>query len=182
MAILKKGLVQVYTGSGKGKTTAAWGIACRMAGAGGRVYICQFLKPASQKSGEMVCGQRCGDRITIERLHTAWPNKPLPFEGRLVGRMQKAIAKKLGEIRELAAEGKYDLMILDEIIVCMVWKLARREDIWSIIEARQKHVELILTGRGADKELTRKADLVTEMMEIKHPFQMGVKARKGIEY
>ena len=96
--------------------------------------------------------------------------------------MQSAISEKLEQITQIALEGKYDLMILDEMIFCLEKKLACWEDVKRILDERAEHVELLLTGRGADKDLLESADLVTRMEEGKHPYQQGIPARRGIEY
>ncbi len=182
MAILKKGLVQVYTGPGKGKTTAALGAAWRMLGAGGKVYVCQFLKPQEQTTGEALFAEGLSERLRWERLEQKWDMFSSEADPEQVKQMQTAIAQKLGQINETARKGEYDLMILDEINVCLAKKLARWEDMKAVIEGRAEHVELILTGRGAPEELIKRADLVTKMQEIKHPYQQDTQARRGIEY
>ncbi len=182
MPILKKGIVQVYTGNGKGKTTAALGLALRMLGVGGRVYVCQFLKPAEQASGEVISARQFAENLTLERLENDWDMRKSLSDDRETKRMRRAIIKKLGEIKQLAQAGKYDMIVLDEIVFCLSKKLARWEDVAGIIEGRAGHVELVLTGRGADDKLIVRADLVTEMQEVKHPYQNGVTARKGVEY
>ena len=96
--------------------------------------------------------------------------------------MQSAVAEKLAQITQIAREGKYDLMILDELIVCLAKKLACWEDVKRVCEERAVHVELVLTGRGASNELMESADLVTRLEEVKHPFQQGISARRGIEF
>ena len=182
MSILKKGLVQVYTGEGKGKSTAAFGLAARMLGAGGRVYICQFLKPAELRTGEAVWAERFSDRLIFERLKQSWNLASSSSDPDQVEQMSLAIEKKLTHIKQLAAEGEYDLIILDEIVFCLSKHLATWESIASVIDGRAEHVELVLTGRGADERLCEYADLVTVMQNRKHPYQKDVGARKGIEY
>jgi len=182
LPILKKGIVQVYTGNGKGKTTAALGQALRMLGVGGRVYVCQFLKPAEQISGEVISARQFAENLTLERLENNWDMRKSLSDVQEAERMRRAVAKKLGEIRQLSQAGKYDMIVLDEIVFCLSKELAQWEDVAGIIEGRAGHVELVLTGRGADDKLIVKADLVTEMREIKHPYQNGITAREGIEY
>ena len=182
LPILKKGIVQIYTGDGKGKTTAALGQALRMLGVGGRVYVCQFLKPAELVSGEVISARQFTENLTFERLENDWDMRKSLSDAQETERMRRAVAKKLGEIRQLAQAGKYDLIILDEIVFCLSKELVRWEDVAGIIEGRAEHVELVLTGRGADDKLIARADLVTEMREVKHPYKNGVTARKGVEY
>ena len=182
MAVLKKGLVQVYTGPGKGKTTAALGLAWRMLGWGGRVYICQFLKPADNDTGEALWAERFTEQLTLDRLENNWNISTSAQDPKQVQQMCQAITEKLAQIKAWSRQGEYDLMILDEIVYCLNKKLAQPEDIWEIIDQRYDHVELVLTGRGAAPDLTARADLVTDMQQIKHPLQQGVIARRGIEF
>ena len=182
MALLKKGLVQLYTGKGKGKTSAAFGLAWRMLGRGGRVYICQFLKPDNQISGETILAERFEGLLTLERLEHGWDMRTIDTDHQQAQQARQAISAKLAQIRQLAKSGNYDVMILDEIVFCLDKKLTRREDVWAVIDERAGHVEIVLTGRDADDELIARADLVTCMEEVKHPFQKGISARLGIEY
>ena len=185
MAILTKGLVQVYTGPGKGKTIAALGSAWRMLGWGGQVYMCQFLKPAGQKTGEAAMAKRLAEGLgnfTLERLDEPWDMVRGTDDGEQVARMRRGIGRKLAEIRELARSADYDLVILDEIVVALSMGLAEPAAVYGIIDERAAHVELVLTGRGADDDLIRRADLVTRMEEVKHTYQQGVGARRGVEY
>ena len=173
--------MQVYTGSGKGKTTAALGLTWRMLGRGGKVYICQFLKPSGRVTGESIFAQRFKNQLMFEQVEQDWnlcnsENDPQQREN-----MQTAVAEKLEQITQIAREGKYDLMILDELVVCLEKHLARWENVKRILDERAKHVELVLTGRGADHDLIESADLITNMEEIKHPYQKGIPARRGIE-
>jgi cob(I)alamin adenosyltransferase len=182
MAILKKGLVQVYTGDGKGKTTAALGLAWRMLGAGGKVYICQFLKRGDIVTGESRFIEKLPEGIVLEQLEAKWDMQHSFDSAEQLARVKEAISQKLKYIQQIAQEGNYDLMILDEIVYCLSKKLARWEDVLAIIDGRDKGVELVLTGRGADERLQACADLVTEMREIKHPYQQGIACRCGIEF
>ena len=180
--ILKRGLVQVYSGAGKGKTTAALGLAWRMLGTGGKVYVCQFLKPADCYTGEAKMAEEVGERLRWDRLEVKWDLLRSENDPDQVRRMTGAINEKLKQIKELAAAGEYDLMILDEIIVCLKLGIECREELYALLDARAEHVEMVLTGRGADEGLIERADLATEMLEVKHPFENGVAARRGIEY
>jgi len=182
MAILNKGLVQVYTGDGKGKTTAALGLACRMLGAGGKVYICQFLKRGDIITGEWRFIEKLPEGIVLEQLEAKWDMRNSPGSAEQMACVKEAIGEKLEYIRDIARQGLYDLLILDEIVYCLSKKLARWEDVLAIIQGRDKSVELVLTGRGGDERLLACADLVTEMREIRHPYQQGVAGRYGIEF
>jgi len=180
--IVKRGLVQVYSGAGKGKTTAALGLAWRMLGTGGKVYMCQFLKPADQYTGEAKMAEGLGERLCWERVDVKWDMLSSEFDPEQMRRMTGAVNEKLKQIKERAAAGEYDLMILDEIIVCLKLGIDCREGVYAILDARADHVEMVLTGRGADEALIERADLVTEMQEVKHPFGKGMGARRGIEF
>ena len=183
--ILEKGLIQIYTGSGKGKTTAAFGLIWRMLGRGGRVYICQFLKPADMPTGESNLSEMIGidiaDRFTHDRADYHWnmakADDPEQKE-MAAARIHEAIEK----IKKLLNNGSFDLVILDEIIVCYHMKLIDFDTIKALTELKAPHTELVMTGRGADRKTIELADLVTEMKEIKHPYTNGTQARKGIEY
>jgi len=180
--MLKKGLVQIYTGDGKGKTTAAFGLALRAAGQGNKVLIYQFLKPASLDIGERFALQLGAVRIRVEALDVPWDMSKSLRDEQAVTRMKAAISEALGRIGETAEKRFYDVLILDEIVLCLSKGLAKLEDIKNIIERRDSAVEIVLTGRGATEELVRMADLVTEMKKIKHPFDKGISARRGIEF
>jgi cob(I)alamin adenosyltransferase len=180
--MLKKGLVQIYTGDGKGKTTAAFGLALRAAGQGNKVLIYQFLKPPSLDVGERFALQLGAVRIRTEALDTPW-NMPKSFEDeKAVAQMQAAISEALDRIAQTAEKKFYDVLILDEIVFCLSKGLAKLEDIKNIIDRRDPLVEIVMTGRGATRELIELADLVTEMKNIKHPFDKGLPARRGIEF
>lgn len=180
--MLDKGLVQVYTGDGKGKTTAAFGLALRAAGQGNRVLIFQFLKPPTLEMGERLAVERSGLPIRVESLEAQWHLfRSLRSEQDIVA-AGLAVKDALARLTELAATRTYDVLILDEIVFCLSLGLGRFEDVKRLIEQKDPGVELILTGRGATPELIELADLVTEMRKIKHPFDKGVGARPGIEY
>jgi len=176
MPKLEQGLVQVYTGNGKGKTSAAFGLALRAIGRGLKVYVIQFIKG----------GFDYGELYMIEKL----PNLKLKAFGRGKFVTEKPPSKedvKLSEealalAEQVVKNGEYDIVILDEINVALNLKLINLQKVLELIKNKPKHVELILTGRYAPKEIIEAADLVTEMKEVKHPFNKGYQARKGIEY
>jgi len=180
--MLEKGLVQVYTGDGKGKTTAAFGLALRAAGQGNKVLIYQFLKPPSLDLGERFALQLGAVRIRVEALEEAWDMEQSLGDEQTIARTQAAIKDVLGRLTETAEKRFYDVIILDEIIFCLSRGLAKIEDVKRLIERRDPAVEIVLTGRGAPVELVELADLVTEMKNVKHPFEKGVGARRGIDY
>ena len=180
--MLEKGLIQIYTGDGKGKTTAAFGLALRAAGQGNKVLIYQFLKPSSLDIGERFALQLGAVRIRVESLDVSWDMTKSFDDDRAVTQTQAAISEVLERIAETGEKRFYDLLILDEIVFCLSKGLAKLEDIKNIIDRRDPAVEIVLTGRGATDELITLADLVTEMKNIKHPFDKGIPARRGIEF
>ena len=180
--MLEKGLVQIYTGDGKGKTTAAFGAALRAAGQGNKVLIFQFLKPANIDIGERFALQLGAVRIRVETLDVPWDMSESLGDEKAVPIVQAAISNALKRIAQTAEKRFYDVLILDEIVFCLSEGLAQFEDVKNLIEKRDPAVEVILTGRGATVELMELADLVTEMKNIKHPFDKGQQARRGIEY
>ena len=181
--MLEKGLVQVYTGQGKGKTTAALGLALRAAGHGARVLIYQFLKPAELSMGERSFLQtETIEGITLRALDEPWDMFESMGDQQALNRVRKAIAEALKELQTAAHEKYFDVIVLDEIVFCLSHGLADIDDIRNLIANRDSHVELVLTGRGATQELIDMADLVTEMCPVKHPFNDGAPGRRGIEY
>ncbi len=180
--MLEKGLVQVYTGDGKGKTTAAFGLALRAAGQGNKVLIYQFLKPDTLDIGERFALRLGGVKIRVECLDVEWDMEASPGDSRRVAEVKAAIAEVLRRIAETAEKRFYDVIILDEIVFCLSRGLAELKDIRDIIDRKDGRVELVLTGRDAPAELIRMADLVTEMKKVKHPFDAGVGGRQGIDY
>ena len=179
--MLEKGLVQIYTGSGKGKTTAAFGLAMRAAGHGARVLIYQFLKPKMELGERIFTGAKC-EGIVVKWLDEPWDMFHSMQDDHQIERVRVAIHKAIQELETAAHEKYYDVIVLDEIVFCLNQNLAHMDDIISLIRNRDPMVELVLTGRGATRELIDMADLVTEMCQIKHPYEKGTSARKGIEY
>ena len=180
--MLERGLVQIYTGDGKGKTTAAFGLALRAAGCGNRVLIYQFLKPPTLELGERQALAQSGLPIRVESLEAQWHLfRSLRSEQDRTA-AGGAVRKALAELTELAARKAYDVLILDEFVFCLSLGLGEFEDVKRLVEQRDPTVEIVLTGRGATPELIELADLVTEMKKIKHPFDKGTPARRGIEY
>ncbi len=175
-------MVQVYTGKGKGKTTAALGLAVRALGWGKRVYVCQFLKPAGQKSGEMCLIEKFPQRLCWERIENGWPLTKGGPSKEVREKMRAAIAEIWPRIVKAVSEHEYDLVILDEINCCLSEGLIEFSAVAELLAGRHPRVELVLTGRGASRELVQAADLVSEVLDIKHPYGKGTMARKGIEY
>jgi cob(I)alamin adenosyltransferase len=180
--MFEKGLVQIYTGDGKGKTTAAFGLALRAAGQGNKVLIYQFLKPPSLDIGERFALQLGAVRIRVEALDVPWDMAKSFKDEQGIAQMQAAIKEALEKLAQTAEKRFYDVLILDEIIFCLAKNLANFEDVRRIIDRRASGVEIVMTGRGATKELIEIADLVTEMKSIKHPYEKGIVARRGIEF
>ncbi len=180
--MLEKGLVQIYTGDGKGKTTAAFGLALRAAGQGNKVLIYQFLKPASIDVGERFALQLGAVRIRVEALDIEWDMTKSFDDKKQVANAQAAIKQALDRLAQTAEKRFYDVLILDEIVFCLSKGLAKLEDVENVINKRESSVEIVLTGRGATDELIAMADLVTEMKNIKHPFEKGLSVRRGIEF
>ena len=180
--MLEKGIVQIYTGDGKGKTTAAFGLALRAAGQGNKVLIYQFLKPPSLDIGERFALELGAGGIKAEALDMPWDMSKSLKDEQAVAQIRTAVSETLERIAQTAEKRLYDVIILDEIVFCLSKGLARLEDVKSIIDRKGPAVEIVLTGRGATGELIEMADLVTEMKKIKHPFDKGLPARRGIEF
>lgn len=176
MTKLKKGYIHIYTGNGKGKTTAALGLALRAAGAGLKTCIIQFMKeyPYSELnslkllSDYITIEQFCGDEFVYK--------KQLPDESEI-----KKAFDGLNKAKTMMLSDEYDLIILDEVLVSIYFKLLTIEQINEFLEQKPERVELILTGRYCPEILYEKADLITEMKEIKHYYSKGITSRKGIE-
>jgi len=169
-----KGYVQVYTGNGKGKTTAAFGLALRAVGAGLRVFIAQFVKDS--KYSEIKAVERLDDAITLKQFGRGLFLNREPDEADI-----RCAREGLEEVRQLMCSGLYDIVILDEVNIAVYYDLFSVEDLLGFMGARPDTVELVLTGRKADPRIIEAADLVTEMVEVKHYYHQGVKARVGIE-
>ena len=171
-----KGLVQVFTGEGKGKTTAALGAVIRALGHGLRAYIVYFMK-GDYSYGECNILSKLSN-VTITNcgsLEFVDPANVKPEE-------QEQARQALTAAREAVLSGSYDLVVLDEVNLAVAWKLVELDEVVRLITDKPQNVELILTGRRADTKLVQLADLVTEMLKIKHPYDEGMIARKGIEY
>ena len=169
-----KGYIHIYTGDGKGKTTAALGLALRAAGAGLPVYIAQFLKKGEYS--EIKALERFSDRIKLEQFGL----------GRFVrGKPQQedieAAAEGLNAVKSIMAAGQHQVIVMDEANVAAAIGLFTAIDLLEIMALKPEDVELVITGRGAAPEVVTRADLVSEMKSLKHYFQNGVKARVGIE-
>lgn len=169
-----QGYVHVYTGDGKGKTTAALGLALRAAGAGLKVYIGQFIKSADYS--EIKALERFSDHITLEQFGRGCFIKGDPCDADV-----EAARNALTALQTALGSGEYDVVIADEANVAYGCHLISEQDLLELIERRPDSTELILTGRNAPDAVIGRADLVTEMREVKHYFHEGVMAREGIE-
>lgn len=172
---LEKGLVQVYTGNGKGKTTASLGLALRAVGRGLRVCMIQFIK-GGHPYGEQLAAERLAPLFTLVQTgRGVWiKGEPSPEDIKLA-------EKGISLAREALTGGLYDLVILDEINNALHYGLVEVDVVLSLIYSKPEKVELVLTGRNAHERIVEAADLVTEMREIKHYYKKGIPARPGIE-
>ncbi len=174
-----KGLILVHTGDGKGKTTAGLGLALRAWGSGLRVLILQFIK-GGWKYGELEAIERLGQldgRIEIRPLGLGLMRSDKDKEKHI-----RAAAEALQESERMMVSGQYDLIIFDEINYAVKFGLISLDDVLALLDKKPEKLHVLLTGRDARPELIERADLVTEMKLVKHPYQQGIKAQKGIEF
>ena len=169
-----RGYIQVYTGNGKGKTTAAIGLAIRAAGAGLKVYIAQFIKLGDYS--EIKALKRFSDLITVEQFGLGRFTDGKPTSEDIA-----AAQKGLRQVKSIMATEEYKVIILEEANVAAKYGLIRGQDLLGLIIKKPYDVELVITGRYASSRVIENADLVTEMMPVKHYFEKGVPARVGIE-
>ena len=169
-----KGYVHVYTGNGKGKTTAAFGLALRAAGAGLRVYIAQFVKGMAYS--ELDAFSRFSETITIRQFGRDCFIRHEPTRDDMA-----AARKGLDEVRQVINAGLWDVVVLDEANIAVLFGLFSIAELLALIDEKPESMELVVTGRYAHSRLIERADLVTEMKEVKHYYARGVPARIGIE-
>lgn len=175
MSAERRGYVQVYTGDGKGKTTAALGLALRALGHDLRVVVVQFMK-ADPSWGEIVMARRIGlDVLQVGLDH--WVRK-----GEATDDNRRAASEGFARAREVVVGGAFDLVILDELLTALYFELLPLADVLRLFEEKPARVELVVTGRRAPDEVVAAADLVTEMRAVKHYYDAGLPAREGIEY
>jgi len=169
-----KGFIHLYTGNGKGKTTAALGLALRAAGAGKTVFIAQFVKGMHYSEIDAL---KSLPAIELKQfgLDCFIVNKPAQTD-------IDAARRGLEEVTVIIAGGKYDMVILDEVCIALYYHLFNNDEVLSLLKSKPEQMEIVLTGRYAPPELYEIADLVTEMNEIKHYYNSGIEARKGIEF
>jgi cob(I)alamin adenosyltransferase len=179
---IKQGAFQIYTGEGKGKSTASLGLMLRALGSGMHVYYVRMLKPR-WKTGELkLCPENFHPNLTFRNVPHYWAlcvSKTIPKD---VATMKVKMKPEMEDLHEQVKSGKYDLIIADEINYCIFRGLLSVEKAIQIVEERPKNVELVFTGRYAHEELVERADMVTEMKKIKHHFDKGIRARIGIEF
>ena len=170
----RKGTVQLYTGDGKGKTTAALGCALRAIGHGARVYVVQFMK-GDPNYGEL--------KVKIPRLKVVQSGLPTFVDKDNPSEEDRLLAQKGMELaRKAISSGKYDMVILDEVNVAVDFGLVPVDELVRAVRMRPNGVEVILTGRYAHEKLIDLADMVSEVKEVKHHYRKGIQAREGIEY
>jgi cob(I)alamin adenosyltransferase len=166
-------MIQVYTGNGKGKTTAALGLALRASGAGLNVYIGQFAK-----------GNSCSEHVALKKIKNI-KLEQFGKEGFILGKAQEMdlefSRQGMERVKKIIACRNYQVVILDEINIALKLKLVSLKDVLDLVKSTPKNIELILTGRYAPAQLIKVADLVSQIREIKHYYRCGLKARKGIE-
>lgn len=166
----------IFTGNGKGKTTAALGLALRAAGHGMKTAFIQFIK-GSWHCGEMDAVKRLGDLIDFKVMGRGftWNSEDLKKDATLAQRAWQTAKSAM-------LSGKYDIVVMDEFTYAMNYSMVDQNDVLQALKNRPPRVHVVVTGRDAPQELIEMADLVTEMREIKHPFKKGIKAQKGIEF
>ncbi len=169
-----KGYIHVYTGDGKGKTTAAFGLTLRSVGAGFKVFIGQFIK--GMEYSELNALELFSEQVTVKQYgRDCFIYKKPEAED------VKVAKDGLREMKQVLSSGEYRLVIMDEANIATYYKLFSVTELLEAIDSRHPSVEVVITGRKADPRIIEKADLVTEMKEVKHYYQQGVEARKGIE-
>ena len=174
----KKGLIQVYTGDGKGKSTAAIGQAVRAAGHGFKVGFVSFFKdPEAFGYGEYKSLEKLGVKTFLfAKKHPHFYKELTPDD------VCQECSRGLEFIKELFRDPSWDMLVLDEINIALRDGFLKEEEVISLLEAKPEKLELVLTGRGATEKIKEKADLVSELREVKHPYSQGIKSREGIEY
>jgi cob(I)alamin adenosyltransferase len=171
-----KGLVVVFTGNGKGKTTSALGLALRALGHDYRVCMIQFVK-GKWKSGEVVSARQFGDRFEIFTM-----GKGFIFNAKEEEPHREAALEAWGFAREIIGSSRYSIVILDELTYLLKYNMIGEKEVLDVLSTRPECLHIVITGRDAPASLIEAADMVTEMKEIKHPLNGGIKGQKGIEY
>ena len=174
MSLLEQGLIQIYMGDGKGKTSSALGLAVRMAGCGGKTAIIQFMKGWEYSEVKGLSYLPGVYLVQTGRPDYVYPDAVAPED-------YTEAERGLRAARKFLSSGEYDLVILDEISVALSFGLVRTEEVLELIQEKPRHVELVLTGRNPPPELVALADLVTDMREVRHPYTRGILSRRGID-
>jgi cob(I)alamin adenosyltransferase len=177
MTDIGRGYIHVYTGNGKGKTTSSLGLALRAVGRGLKVLVIQFLKGEGEDTGERLAAARLAPEMEMRQRGPDFFLEP----GNIPDEEMKRAAAALAEAKSELVSGKWDLVVLDEANTAAHFGLFPEEDLFALMDSKPDGVELVLTGRYASEKLIGKADLITEMREIKHYYNDGVPARRGIE-
>lgn len=178
---LKKGLVIVNTGNGKGKTTAAMGLVLRSAGNRMNVLVVQFIK-GNWKTGEQESLKALADQVEFIRTGRGFTIDDLRDPRVTQEEHERSAAEGFTQARDKMLSGAYQVVVLDEILGSIRANLVSLDDVLDLIREKPPEVHLVLTGRGAPPEIVELADLVTEMTEIKHPYSQGVAPQRGIEF
>jgi len=191
-------MIHIYSGNGKGKTTSSFGLAMRASGQGLKVIIFQFLKPRKLVCGEEISAKKIKNIkvVKYEQEHPMFMEKKeifstrsknivrarLKAESRTKEKIIKSIGKAMADVKRAVFSGKYDMVILDEIINVIDQGFSGKKEFLNLVKNIPEDIELVLTGRGDISELEKLADYVTIMVDKKHPFRQQVNARRGIEY
>lgn len=196
MAGLRKGLIEVYTGEGKGKTTAAFGLAFRALGWGMKVYILQFMKLGTY--GENRISRSVGGNLKVDFVgmpyFIGWENEVPAEDIERVKNLvickrdsppeeyRKKVQTYMTHLTDTWRNAESDIVILDEVNVALYYRLIDMDQVMYLIDNKPENVELVFTGRKMPEEIVSRADLVTEMVEIKHPYRSGIAARRGVDF
>lgn len=174
---MQQGCIHIYSGEGKGKTTAAVGLAIRAKSRGLRVLFAQFMKGSADRGEISILKKLSVTTKKFPQIHPPYFNPDIDRE-----KLRKEVIKALEYTKKVMKKGNFDMVILDEFNYLLAESLLTEDEAMDLISHKPDHLELVLTGRGATKRLIQTADYITDMKMIKHPFSKGIKARKGIEY
>ncbi len=176
---MKKGLVHVYTGEGKGKSTASFGLVVRALGHKKKVAIFSFLKDSKIEYGEMKSFKKAFPDLTYIRFEN---KSPLFDKNVTIEELKRSVRESFDRAVEKIIQEDYDLVVFDELNICLKYDLIDKDHVINFLRNRPQKLEVVITGRDAIPEIIEIADYVTEMRMIKHPYEKGVQARKGIEF
>jgi len=176
---VKKGLIHVYTGEGKGKSTASFGLVVRALGHNKKVAIFSFLKDSKIEYGEMKSFKKAFPNLTYIRFEN---KSPLFDKSVTVEELKRSVRESFDMTLEMIKKEDYDLVVLDEMNICLKYQLIDKDYVINFLKNKPEKMEIVITGRDAIPEIIELADYVTEMRMIKHPYEKGIQARKGIEF